>query len=62
MAPSKSGSGVGQVQIHRVTVNHDREGFSCCGVCRVCTCIKWGFVFSPLGVIKMTEIVSLFFI
>ena len=60
MAATKTRSGIGQIQIQRVQVNQDREGISCCGVCRVCTCIKWGFVFSPLGVIKLAEIVSTF--
>jgi hypothetical protein len=55
------GSGAGPVSfqirpIRRVT--NEREGCSCCGVCRVCTCIKWGFVFSPLGIIKIAELVS----
>jgi hypothetical protein len=56
-----AGSGAGPVSfqirpIRRVT--NEREGCSCCGVCRVCTCIKWGFVFSPLGIIKIAELVS----
>jgi len=32
-------------------------GFSVCGICRVCTCIKLDFVKTPVGIIKVAELV-----
>ena len=56
MAPLKSG--IGQIQIQRLNVTQSQDGVSCCGVCRICTCIKWRFAFTPLGIVKLLEIVS----
>ena len=36
----------------------DSNGFGCCGVCRVCTCLRWGFVATPTGIVKAVEAVS----
>ena len=60
MFGSKGGSNGGPVslQIRQVRVQNERDGCNCCGVCRVCTCIKWAFIFSPLGAIKVAELVS----
>ena len=60
MFGSKGGSNGAPVslQIRQVRVQNERDGCNCCGVCRVCTCIKWAFIFSPLGAIKVAELVS----
>ena len=34
------------------------DGFECCGFCRVCTCLRWGFLATPTGVIKGIELVG----
>ena len=33
------------------------DGFECCGFCRVCTCLRWGFLATPTGVVKAIEMV-----
>ncbi len=58
---SAAGGGQVSLQIRQIRVTNEREGISCCGVCRICTCIKWGFIFSPLGAIKVAEFVSIRF-
>ena len=35
----------------------DGDGFECCGFCRVCTCLRWGFLTTPTGVVKSIELV-----
>jgi len=32
-------------------------GFSVCGVCRVCTCLSLDFVKTPIGIMKLAELV-----
>ena len=34
------------------------DGFECCGFCRVCTCLRWGFLATPTGVVKGIEMVG----
>ena len=34
------------------------DGFECCGFCRVCTCLRWGFLATPTGVLKAIEMVG----
>ena len=37
-----------------------KDGFSLCGVCRVCTCLKWSFLSTSVGVVKTLELVRIF--
>ena len=36
----------------------DEDGFECCGFCRICTCLRWGFLATPTGVLKAVEMVG----
>ena len=50
---------VRQIQVRRTNTWTHKEGCDCCGVCRVCTCFKWGVIATPAGVLKATQFVRL---
>ena len=34
------------------------RGCECCGVCRVCTCLRWGVLTTPTGIVKGCQLVK----
>ena len=50
-------------QINSVFLDEDEEtaeltpGCSICGICRVCTCLHYEFLKTPIGMLKLVELV-----